>query len=698
MADELKMESPAAEAQTVCACGHHHDHDHHDHHDHDHHDHGCGCGHDHDADPNEPTRCISCGAPLGEGVGHSRSMGRASFAFVGGFLIVNSYLLSLLFPDEVFASQLSAAIGALTLALPIVVTAIRDLIEGRVYMNELVALAILAAFASGDFRTAGLVAFFLLVTIIIESHTASGAQRSIEELIRLTPRTAHKVGEEGETDVSVSDLALDDIIAVRPGENFPVDGVIVRGESAVNQASITGESMPEDKNEGDEVYAGTLNISGGLEVRVTRLGKDTTLGKVEQMIRSAERNKTPFVRIIDRYAGYYTPTILMLAIITWWLPGGSMDRVISLLVISCPCAVVLATPTTIVAAVAAAARLGVLIKNINHLELASKIRTVVFDKTGTLTEGELSVARLNPVAEGVEPAELLLTAISLEAHSNHPTAQALQRLAAEVGIPARQVSGFQEVPGKGVVAMLDGKRVLVGRQVWLESVGVTLPAIDAKEHESMSVVFVAVDEKVIGWIGFKDKIRSEAAAAINELKSIGVTRCAMVTGDRASVAVSIASQLSIDDIRSDCLPETKVAYVEEVKKTSTVAVVGDGVNDAPALAAGDLGIAMGAIGSDVAINSASIALMTNDLRRVPFLIVLSRKTSAIMYQNLAFGLTFVLCGIILSVFGRMNPIAAAVLHTVSTLIVIFNSARLVRTGENLSSSDGAAAVKSGEEE
>ena len=696
MADELKMEKPAVEAQEVCACSHHHDHDHHDHehhHDHDHHDHDhdCCCGHDHD--PDETTRCISCGAPIGEGVGHSRSMGRASFAFVGGFLIVNSYLLSWLFPDETFAANLSAAIGAVTLALPIVVTAIRDLIEGRVYMNELVALAILAAFASGDFRTAGIVAFFLLITIIIESHTASGAQRSIEELIRLTPRTAHKIGEDGETDVSVKDLALNDIISVRPGENFPVDGVIVRGESAVNQASITGESMPEDKNAGDEVYAGTLNISGSLEVRVTKLGKDTTLGKVEQMIRSAERNKTPFVRIIDRYAGYYTPTILMLAIITWWLPGGSMDRVISLLVISCPCAVVLATPTTIVAAVAAAARLGVLIKNINHLELAGKIRTVVFDKTGTLTEGELSVARLNPVAEGVEPAELLLTAISLEAHSNHPTAQALQRLAAEVGIPAKPVSGFQEVPGKGVIAMLDGKRVLVGRAVWLESVGVTLPALDSKETETMSVVYVAVEDKVIGWVGFKDKIRSEAAAAINELKSIGVTRCAMVTGDRGSVAVSIAAQLSIDDIRSDCLPETKVAYVEEVKKTSTVAVVGDGVNDAPALAAGDLGIAMGAIGSDIAINSASIALMTNDLRRVPFLIVLSRKTSAIMYQNLAFGLSFVLCGIILSVFGRMDPIAAAALHTVSTLIVIFNSARLVRTGEDLTSDSGAAVQK-----
>lgn len=677
-----------APADHDCCCGHH-DHEECCEHDHHHEHDDCCCGHDHGSDdPHEPTRCISCGAPIGEGTGHNRSMGRASFAFVGGFLIANSFLLSLLFPDMTFASKLSAMLGAITLSLPILWTAIGDLIAGRVYMNELVALAILAAFSSGDFRTAGIIAFFLLITIIIESHTASGAQRSIEELIRLTPHTAHRLAEDGiaTSDVSVRDLNLNDIISVRPGENFPVDGIIVSGESAVNQASITGESLPMDKGVNDEVYAGTENISGSLNVKVTRLGKDTTLGKVEEMIRSAERNKTPIVRIIDRYAGYYTPTILMLAIITWWLtPNGGMERVIALLVISCPCAVVLATPTTIVAAVAAAARLGILIKNINHLELASKIRTVVFDKTGTLTEGQLSVARLAPLAEGMEPAELLQTAISLEAFSNHPTAQALQRLAADVGITGKPITGFQEVAGKGVLALLDGKRVLVGRPVWLEKLGVVLPEIDMHEHDAMSVVYVSVDGVVIGWIGFKDKIREEAAAAITELKSIGVTRCAMVTGDRASIATTIAAQLNMDDLRADCLPENKVAYVEEVKKSSTVAVVGDGVNDAPALAAGDLGIAMGAIGSDIAINSASIALMTNDLRRVPFLITLSRKTSTVMYQNLAFGLLFVLCGIILSVFGRMDPIAAAILHAVSTIIVIFNSARLVRTGEDLSS-------------
>ena len=653
---------------------------------HDHgHDHNCSCGHDHShhehaCDPDEPTRCISCGAPMGSGGGHSRSMGRPAFAFFGGLLILNSFLLPLIFQNAQFAADLSAAIGALCLALPIVGTAVRDLIEGRVYMNELVALAILAAFTGGDFRTAGIIAFFLLVTIIIETHTASGAQRSIEALIRLTPHTARKIADGVETEVDVLSLAIDDEIVVRPGENFPVDGVIVNGQSAVNQASITGESLPVDKAPGDEIYAGTMNISGLLRVRVTKLGSDTTLGKVKDMILSAERNKTPIVRIIDRYAGYYTPTILMLAAITWWLTDGSMNRVIALLVIACPCAVVLATPTTIVAAVAAAARLGILIKNISHLELTARIRAVVFDKTGTLTEGELSVARLAP-ADGIQPAELVQMAVTLEAHSNHPTALAIQRLAADAGIAPLQADQIGETHGKGVGAQVNGQQVYVGRAAWLKSCGVTVPE-SVDESEGMSVVYVSSGKRFLGWIGFKDKIRPEASEAIRELKQLGVTHCAMVTGDRASVAKVIAGQLDIDDVRSDCLPQGKVEYVEAVKEHSVVAVVGDGVNDAPALAAGDLGIAMGAIGSDIAINSASVALMTNDLRRIPLLVRLSRKTNAVMNQNLAFGLLFVLSGIILSVFGVMSPVLAAILHAVSTLIVIFNSARLVRTGED----------------
>ncbi len=686
------MTDIAEKPLNACGCGHDHgshDSHHHDHH-HEHHH------HEHAADSSsEGARCISCGAPLGDGAGHSRSMGRASFAFAGGFLIVNSYLMSWFFPEQGFASDLSAALGAILLALPILLTAVKDLYEGRVYMNELVALAILAAFTSGDFRTAGIIAFFLLITIIIESHTASGAQRSIEALIRLTPHTARKLVDGNPVEVEVLSLAVGDIINVRPGENFPVDGVVVNGQSAVNQASITGESLPIDKSGGDEVYAGTQNLSGSIDVKVTKLGGDTTLGKVKDMILSAERSKTQAVRIIDRYAGYYTPTILMLATITWWLTDGNMTRVITLLVIACPCAVVLATPTTLVAAVAAAARLGILIKNVNHLELAAKIRAVVFDKTGTLTEGELSVARLSPV-DGVEPAELLRYAMSLELHSNHPTALAIQRLASEVGLKPLEITSFREAHGKGVEAMADGVKILVGRAAWIETEGISVIGGTDEEDQGMSVVYVARDGKLVGWIGFKDTIRPEAAAAIRELKEIGVTRCSMVTGDRASVAEKIASQLNIDDVRSDCLPQGKVAYVEEVKRSSVVAVVGDGVNDAPALAVGDLGIAMGAIGSDIAINSASVALMTNDLRRIPLLVTLARKSSAVTNQNLIFGLLFVAGGIVLSVFGWMSPIAAAVFHTLSTLIVIFNSARLVRTGEEVTFAESVAGVAAAE--
>ena len=371
----------------------------------------------------------------------------------------------------------------------------------------------------------------------------------------------------------------------------------------------------------------------------------------------------------------------MLAMLTWWFSDGDMNRVITLLVIACPCAVVLATPTAVVAAVAAAARLGILIKNITHLELASKIKTFVFDKTGTLTEGELAVAKIRPV-EGVEPAELLLVAASVESRSNHPTALAILRLAKEVGIKVTEGTDYEEVHGKGVTANIGGAPCVVGRTKWMAEQGIVIDQ-DETEVIGMSVVGIARNGKLMGMLGFRDKIRPEAAETIKELKAAGIRQCAMVTGDRAAVASEVAKTLGIDDFQGDCLPEGKVEYVENVKKDSLVAFVGDGVNDAPALAAGNLSIAMRAIGSDIAINSASIALMNNDLRRIPLLIALSKKMSSVISQNLAFGMIFVVGGIILSVFGELTPVVAAIFHTVSTLIVIFNSARLVRTGENI---------------
>ena len=651
-----------AHGACECGCGHDHHHDHDD----ERPDSTCICGHDHKAEG---------------GVGHDRSMGRIFFALVGGLLTLNSYILAKLLPGQVFASQMSALLGAFILAIPIVWVAVKDLIRGKVYMNELVALAIIAALALADFQSAGLIAFFLLVTIIIETRTASGAQRSIEELIKLTPNTARKIVGDKEIEVQATELKVGDVIRVRPGENFPVDARIRSGESTVNQASITGESVPVEKTPGDDVFAGTQNLTGLLDLEVTKVGEDTTLGKVKEMILQAEASRTPVVRIIDRYAGYYTPTVLMIAWVTWWFTE-DLKSVIAFLVIACPCAVVLATPTAVVAAVAAAARLGIFIKNVSHLELASKITSFVFDKTGTLTDGLLSVVKLQPFGE-ITPAELLLTAGSVERYSNHPTAVAIQKLAAEASLELNEAEGFSEVPGKGVIGHINGELVRVGRANWMQDQGLSIPEHDTSESEGMSVVYVARNQQILGWIGFRDKIRGEAKEMLASLRGMGVRYCAMVTGDRHSVAETVARQLQIDEFESECLPEGKVAFVERVKKDSTVAVVGDGVNDAPALAAGDLGIAMGAIGSDVAINSASIALMTNDLRRISMLIYLSRKSQMIINQNLIFGMLFVFGGMILSITGVMTAVWAAVFHAASTLIIVFNSARLVRTGEEL---------------
>ena len=649
------------EHDAKCSCGHHH------HHDHEEMDSTCICGHDHKAEG---------------GVGHDRSMGRLFFALVGGMLTANSFILQRFLPEQSFAADMSAICGAFILALPIIITAVKDLLRGKVYMNELVALAILAAMVSADFQTAGIIAFFLLVTIIIETRTASGAQRSIEELIKLTPNVAHKLDENGnESEVQVTGLSIGDRILVRPGENFPVDARILVGESTVNQASITGESVPVEKSAGDDVFAGTQNLTGAVEVEVTKVGGDTTLGKVKEMILQAEASRTPVVRLIDRYAGYYTPTVLMIAWITWWF-SKDMNSVIAFLVISCPCAVVLATPTAVVAAVAAAARLGIFIKNISHLELASKITSFVFDKTGTLTDGLLSVVKLQG-NEGVTPAELLKTAASLERFSNHPTAVAIMKLANEAGIELDEVTGFSEAHGRGVTGEINGILCRVGRGNWMRENALAVAETDPESASGMSIVYVSCGEKVLGWIGFRDKIRKEAPVLLSDLRRLGVRHCAMVTGDRESVAENVAAQLGIDDYRSGCLPETKVEYVENVKRTSRVAVVGDGVNDAPALAAGDLGIAMGAIGSDIAVNSASVALMTNDLRRIAVLLFLAKKSQVIINQNLLFGMLFVFGGMILSIVGVMTPIWAAVLHAGSTVVIVFNSARLVRTGEEL---------------
>ncbi len=622
-------------------------------------------------------------------------MGRLGAALFGGILVLDSYLAGLLFSARIdqFTMDLFALVGAVILSIPIFWEAGRDLFRGVVGMNELVALALLGAFASGssNYRTAGAVAFFMLISITIEKRTAIGAEAAIEAVVRMTPRTARRIkadGSEEECD-AIQDLNVGDICRVRPGENFPADGKITSGVSTVNQASITGESLPTDKSLGDEVYAGTLNLTGLVEFKVTRKGTDTTLGKVRNLIADAEQSKMPIQRMIDQYIGYYTPVVLMIAGLTWFVTK-DMSRVIAVLVMAVPAALVLAHPSAVIAAISAASRLGILIKDVSQIELVAKIKAIIFDKTGTLTEGNLEVARLDPVADG-DLAQLVQVAVSVEHHSNHPTAVAIKKLASKVGIDVVVPDKYEEVAGKGVKATVGGKECYVGRFSWLSEVGIDVSSLEESrqktERDGMSIVCVGCDGKALGWIGLQDAVRQVTPEAIKDLHEMGVSRCCMVTGDNQRVADAVAEKIGVTEVYAGCLPEEKAKVVGELKKSGNiVAVVGDGVNDAPALAAGDIGIAMGAFGSDIAVQSASIALMNNDLRRIPFFIGLARQTRMLMNQNLAIGLSFITVGVYFAIAGDLGPIGAALIHTVSSLLVIFNSARLVRSGESLGAS------------
>ena len=617
---------------------------------------------------------------------HEHSVIRLWQIVLGLILVINAFVVNWLFEAPQTIASISACLGSIILGYPIVVTAIKDLAKNRLSINELVAIAVLAAFASGNYETAGVVAFFMLLGELIETRTAEGARASIESLIRLTPTKARRIkADNSEEEVAASELSVGDRIRIRPGDNVAADGQILTGQGSFNQATITGESLPVDKKPGDEVFAGTQNLTGVLEIKVTRAGQDTTLGRVRELILAAEKTKLPIMKIVDQYMGFYTPLVLVIGALVWAFTH-DLSRVIAIFVVSCPCAFILATPTAMVAALSAAARLGILIKNVADIELAAKINAFVFDKTGTLTTGELAVSRLAPLGD-TKPAELLRLAASAEKYSNHPTAKALAALAAEAGVPLAEPKDFSETAGRGIAGKVGGATVLVGRAQWLSDNGVTgdfLKSVDLNETEGWSLIFVARDGQCVGWVGLQDKTRADARDALAELKEAGVRRVAMISGDRQPVATRVGREIGCEEAVGECLPQDKVEFVKTVKaKGYRVAVVGDGVNDAPALAAGDMGIAMGAAGSEVAIHTATIALLNNDLRRLPFLIKLSRATRAVINQNFLFGVFFIISGLTLTAFGIVGPIVAAILHNVGSLIVIFNSARLVRKGEEL---------------
>jgi len=620
---------------------------------------------------------------------------------VGATLLACSVAAGLLWEKPLYAA-LPAAMAVLLLGTPLVWLAIRDLLAGRAAMNSLVALAVVGAAATDRYRESAAIALFMTLSGLLERRTAIGAQASIESLVRLAPTKAHRLvttagGEPLEETVEAKLLRPGDCVRVRPGESIPADGLVRTGTSTVNQASITGESLPADKAVGDEVFGGTINLTGVLDVEVTKAGGDTLLGRVRDLILEAERTRPPIVRLIDRYAAWYTPTILMLVGVVLFFalrrdPDAAFSRAISMLVVACPSALVLATPTAMVAALSAAARLGVLVKSVATLEAARSIDAIVFDKTGTLTTGTLAVTRLAPT-EGVAAADLLRLAAQATQDSRHPVSRAVTDMARRARVPLERPTGFEELPGRGLVATVGGSEIRVGRGGWLAEPagGLAAAARDSiaavqadPETEGLSVLHVVRDGRPLGWIGLEDNARPGAAEAVDRLRGMGIERLVILTGDRASVARRVAEQMHFSEFRAEVLPHEKLEMVDGLKARGfRVAVIGDGVNDAPALAAGDVSIAMGAAGSDVAIHSASVALLNSNLDRVPFLIDLSRRTIAVIRQNLSVGAAFIVVFLALAGAGYVSPVAAAFLHVASGLAVVFNSARLVRCGEEI---------------
>ena len=625
-----------------------------------------------------------------EAEGAERLERRMTVALGGGVLLAASWIARLLDLHPQVA-QIPAAAGAVLLVFPLLIGAWKEIGRGRPSSDSLASLAVLAAIATANYLAAGFLALFLWTANLVLSRTAWGAQRAIRDLIDLTPDTARLVTEGVEREVPLSAVRVGLIVRVRPGENLPVDGRIVAGASDINQASLTGEAVPVEATIGREVYAGTTNLTGQLDIEVTAVAGDTTIGKVETLIREAESAKTHRQELIEQLGSYYVPVVLMVAALVWFFTAKNdlvkdeaAIRAITVLVVTCPGALLISHPTAMVAAFAAAARLGIMIKQTSTLEAAASIDTVVLDKTGTLTTGKFAVSRLAPAA-GVEGAALLQAAADGEQHSNHPLAKSILETAEQARIRPGRVEHFEEVQGRGVIAQAAGGKVHVGRADWLvelnPGIHESLTEVEGK-IEGMSGVHVMQGGRYLGAVGLEDKLRRNAPEIVSQLRHLGVRRVSIFTGDRLAVAKRVGQAVGVDAIEAECLPEEKQQELQYLlQRGHRTLVVGDGINDGPILASADVGVAMGLSGSDIATNSAGVALMNDDLRNVPFLLELAHKTRTVIAQNIGASLVLAIVGLALAATGNINIWAAPLLYALGYVVVIANSMRLVRFGE-----------------
>jgi heavy metal translocating P-type ATPase len=566
-----------------------------------------------------------------------------------------------------------ALAGILIGGFPIFKEAIADLLKGRMTMELSMTIALVAASAIGEFFTALLITIFVLIAEIIEGMTVGRGRGAIRQLLDLLPQTVEVRSESQVGPRDLSEVHVGDLVLVRPGGHIPVDGVVVSGHSFVDQATITGESLPVEKMPGTRVFAGTMNQSGILEIRAEKIGQDTAFGRIIELVERAERSRAPIERIADRLAGYLVYFALGCAALTFWLTRDARST-ISVIVVAGACGIAAGTPLAILGAIGRAAQKGLMIKGGRYLEGLSNVDIVVLDKTGTLTLGTPEIVDVQ-AAEGASPQDVVRTAASAERFSEHPLAKAIAAKAKEWSLTVGEPEDFQYFPGKGIVCQVSGARTIVGTRALMEAEEIAVPRLQGGEQTS-SEVMVATGGTFLGSLQIIDVVRKEAAAAMRELKTMGC-RTVLLTGDRKEIGEAIAKELGVDEVQSQLLPEEKVEWVRRLRfQGKYVVMLGDGINDAPALLEANVGVAMGS-GTDVARESAAAVLLGNDLLRFTEVLKVARRCRNIIYANFAGTLLVDGAGVLLAAFGLLNPVLAALIHVSSELLFIANSARLL---------------------
>ena len=575
-----------------------------------------------------------------------------------------------------------AWVAIILCGVPIILEAIIGLItEFDIKADVLVSLALIASVCIGEDFAAGEVAFIMQIGALLEDLTVAKARAGIEKLVKLTPQTARIIENNSEKIVAADKVKKDDVIRVLPGESIPVDGVIISGQTSINQAVMTGESLPVDKTVGDEVSSGTVNQFGVFEMKATKVGEDSSIQRMIKLVQSADAGKAKIVGIADRWATWIVIIALSAAVLTW-LFSGQIIRAVTILVVFCPCALVLATPTAIMAAIGNATKHGFLVREGDALERLSKVKTVAFDKTGTLTCGKLTVTAFESVSKNFSDRDIFSYAASAEVLSEHPIGKAIvtsykEQISGEIS----KCEDFKMTVGRGVSSVINGKKVFAGNSELLKendiSVGINTE-ISEFYAQGSTVIYIGIDGEFTGYIVLSDVLRNESGQMIAKLSELGVMPV-LLTGDNKNAAESIAKTLHISEYRAECLPEDKLKYIDKSEKENKlVCMIGDGINDAPALKRATVGIAMGGIGSDIAVDAADIALVDDEVKELPHLVALSKRMMTTIKLNMTFSMCLNFVAIILAITGTLNPVVGALVHNAGSVLVIINSSLLLK--------------------